>query len=60
MSGSDWLTEARRICGAEFVVDGAAIEPRYLEPARYAPGRAAGLVRPATTAQAQQNHRGPE
>jgi FAD/FMN-containing dehydrogenase len=48
---SAWLAAAREICGADFVVEGAAIEPRYLEPARYAPGRAAGLVRPATTEQ---------
>lgn len=46
-----FLAAARAICGAEFVVDGAAIEPRYLEPARYAAGRAAALIRPATTAQ---------
>lgn len=51
MERAGWLEAARAICGAEFVVDGPAIEPRYLEPARYAPGRAAGLVRPATTAQ---------
>ncbi len=43
-----FLAAARAICGAEFVVDGAAIEPRYLQPARYAPGRALALVRPAT------------
>lgn len=51
MERAGWLGAARAICGAEFVVDGPAIEPRYLEPARYAPGRAVGLVRPATTAQ---------
>jgi len=48
---SAWLDAARAICGADFVVDGPAIEPRYLEPARYAAGQAAGLVRPATSAQ---------
>ncbi|MET0519427.1 MAG: FAD-binding oxidoreductase [Burkholderiaceae bacterium] len=46
-----FLAAARAIVGAAFVVDGPAIEPRYLEPARYAPGRAAALLRPATTAQ---------
>lgn len=47
-----FLDAARAICGgAEYAVAGAAIEPRYLEPARYAPGRAAALVRPATTEQ---------
>lgn len=46
-----FLAAARSICGADFVVDGASIEPRYLEPARYAPGRAAALLRPGTTAQ---------
>jgi len=47
-----FLDAARTICGgAEYAVDGAAIEPRYLEPARYASGRAAALVRPATTEQ---------
>ncbi|WP_077034642.1 FAD-binding oxidoreductase [Pelomonas sp. KK5] len=45
---SHWLAAAQAICGADYVVDGPAIEPRYLEPARYAPGCAAGLVRPAT------------
>lgn len=37
--------------GAE-VVPGAAIEPRFLQGARYAAGRAAALLRPATAAQA--------
>jgi FAD/FMN-containing dehydrogenase len=47
-----FLDAARTICGGnEYAVDGAAIEPRYLEPARYAPGRAAALLRPATTEQ---------
>lgn len=49
---SAFLDAARTICGGtEYAIDGAAIEPRYLEPARYAPGRAAALVRPATTEQ---------
>lgn len=49
-----FLAAARAICGAEFVVDGPAIEPRYLEPARYAPGEAAALARPATAKQVAQ------
>lgn len=48
---ADFVAAARTVCGPEFVVEGAAIEPRYLEPARYAAGRAAALLRPATTAQ---------
>ncbi|QPF75858.1 FAD-binding oxidoreductase [Roseateles sp. DAIF2] len=51
MSVQAFLAAARAIVGPEFALEGAAIEPRYLEPARYAPGRAAALVRPATTAQ---------
>lgn len=47
----DFLRAAGEVCGADFVVAGSAIEPRYLEPARYAAGRAAALVRPATSAQ---------
>jgi len=46
-----FLRAAREVCGADFVVAGPAIEPRYLEPARYAPGQAAALVRPASSAQ---------
>lgn len=42
-----FVAEARAICGEPFVQAGAAIEPRYLQPARYAPGQAAALVRPA-------------
>jgi len=49
-----FLREAARICGAAHVAAGAAIEPRYLEPARYAPGRAAALLRPASTAELAQ------
>ena len=41
-----FLAEARAVCGEAFVQDGAAIEPRYLQPARYAAGQAAALVRP--------------
>jgi FAD/FMN-containing dehydrogenase len=48
---SDFLAAARAVCGADFVVDGPAIEPRYLEPARYAAGQAAALLRPASTEQ---------
>lgn len=46
-----FLREAARICGAAHVAAGAAIEPRYLEPARYAAGQAAAMVRPASTAE---------
>jgi FAD/FMN-containing dehydrogenase len=46
-----FLEAARAIVGPEFALAGAAIEPRYLEPARYAPGQAAALLRPATAAQ---------
>jgi len=48
----DFLAAAAAIVGAAQVQAGAAIEPRYLEPARYAPGRAAALLRPATTEEA--------
>lgn len=46
-----FLDAARAIVGPEFALAGADIEPRYLEPARYAPGQAAALLRPATAAQ---------
>lgn len=45
---SEFLAEARALCGDAFVQDGAAIEPRYLQPARYAAGQAAALVRPGS------------
>jgi len=46
-----WLDAARAICGVDFVIEGAAIEPRYLEPARYAAGQAVALLRPASATQ---------
>ena len=51
---ADFLLAAARICGAAHVSAGSAIEPRYLEPARYAPGQAAALARPASTAELAQ------
>ncbi|RZI61185.1 MAG: FAD-binding oxidoreductase [Rubrivivax sp.] len=43
-----FLAEAIAVCGEAFVQVGADIEPRYLQPARYAAGRAAALVRPGS------------
>lgn len=51
---NDFLAQARQVCGDAHVIDGAAIEPRYLQPARYAAGRAAALVKPATGGEAAQ------
>lgn len=45
---AEFLSAATAICGEGHVLPGPAIEPRYLEPARYAPGQAAALMRPAT------------
>lgn len=45
---NDFISEARALCGDAHVQEGAAIEPRYLQPARYAAGRAAALVRPGS------------
>lgn len=47
----EFLRAAGEVCGADFVVAGPAIEPRYLEPARYAAGQAAALARPSTSEQ---------
>lgn len=47
----EFLRAAGEVCGAGFVLAGPAIEPRYLQPARYAAGQAAALVRPSSTAQ---------
>lgn len=46
-----FLQEAAQLCGAAHVAAGTDIEPRFLEPARYAPGRAAALLRPGTSAE---------
>ncbi|WP_431260336.1 FAD-binding oxidoreductase [Roseateles chitinivorans] len=43
-----FLAEAIAVCGEAFVQVGADIEPRFLQPARYAAGRAAALVRPGS------------
>nr|WP_297523808.1 FAD-binding oxidoreductase [uncultured Roseateles sp.] len=43
-----FLAEAIGVCGEAFVQVGADIEPRFLQPARYAAGRAAALVRPGS------------
>ena len=48
VSRSSFIAEARAICGEAFVQEGAAIEPRFLQPARYAAGQAAALVRPGS------------
>jgi FAD/FMN-containing dehydrogenase len=53
-AAASFLQQAAQICGATHVAAGAAIEPRYLEPARYARGQAAALVRPASTAELAQ------
>ncbi|MDL5031351.1 FAD-binding oxidoreductase [Pelomonas sp. APW6] len=47
-----FLDAASAICGEGQVLPGPAIEPRYLEPARYAAGQAAALLRPATADEA--------
>ncbi len=51
---ADFLRAAATICGEGQVVPGSSIEPRYLEPARYAPGRAAALLRPGSAQEAAQ------
>lgn len=52
MLNEDFLRAAAAICGEGQVLPGSAIEPRYLEPARYAPGRAAALLRPGSAQEA--------
>ncbi|MGM9516100.1 FAD-binding oxidoreductase [Roseateles sp. DB2] len=52
MLSADFLSAAAAICGGGQVLPGSDIEPRYLEPARYAPGRAAGLLRPGSEQEA--------
>lgn len=42
------LAQARSLCGDAQVQAGDGIEARYLQPARYGAGQAAGMVRPAT------------
>lgn len=54
MLNADFLRAAVAICGEGQVLPGSAIEPRYLEPARYAPGRAAALLRPGSAQEAAQ------
>ncbi|MDT8999607.1 FAD-binding oxidoreductase [Paucibacter sp. APW11] len=46
-----FLSQAAARCGAMPVATGAAIEPRYLEAARYGAGQAAALLRPASVAE---------
>lgn len=45
-----FLEAAAAICGEGQALPGPAIEPRYLEPARYAHGQAVALLRPASAA----------
>lgn len=52
MLSADFLRAAAAICGSGQVMPGSSIEPRYLEPARYAPGRAAALLRPGSAQEA--------
>ena len=54
MLNAEFLRAAAAICGEGQVVPGSSIEPRYLEPARYAPGRAAVLLRPGSAQEAAQ------
>lgn len=51
-AGADaFLGRARAIVGPSRVLTGAAIEPRYLEPARYGRGAALAVVKPASEAE---------
>ncbi len=54
MLNAGFLSSAAAICGEGQVVPGSAIEPRYVEPARYAPGHAAALLRPGSAAEVAQ------
>jgi FAD/FMN-containing dehydrogenase len=45
------LAQARGLCGDAHVQEGAGIEPRYLQPARYGAGQAACMVRPSSVAE---------
>lgn len=46
------LRDARALCGDAHVQPGPAIEPRYLQPARYAAGQALALAKPGSVAEA--------
>lgn len=45
------LAQARGLCGDAQVQEGEGIEARYLQPARYGAGQAAGVVRPGSVAE---------
>ncbi|MFC5520554.1 FAD-binding oxidoreductase [Polaromonas jejuensis] len=44
-----FTAQAAALIGTQYVSTGAAIEPRYLQPARYGAGQALAVVKPATT-----------
>lgn len=49
-----FLSQAASLCAAAQLATGTAIEPRYLEAARYGAGQAAALLRPASVAELAQ------